>query len=258
MPKRKSTKQENGNAFKLWWNRRFSHTKPFYENYKTLHSLGADLDYIDFLREFFARGERVVKEILDEQMKEKRWKDLETEKRALSGRDKYIRVAVNRTIEAIEEKGLPNTAEEKKRIQEEVLRYIRWDDILVLSRNAPKQTATLDWVISELGTNRKSILNYLYPDFPGRKGADKWGDFFLVALTDHLKEKTHNHRAHYFEAYRLLLKLRNKNHGSAQGHREKCKQKVFRFKKDYPRWKRDLHLLAKLRSQISSSEGNSE
>lgn len=253
MPKRKSTKQENGNAFQLWWNERFFHKEPFYENYKKLRALGADLDYIEFLRELFVRGEDIVKTILDEQIKEKRWKDSKREKWALSGRDNYIRDAVNLTIEAIEEKGLPSTEGETKRIQEEVVHLIKHDDYLWLSRLVPARnvSASFSEIRSRLGTDNLIILKYIYPDSPGRKGADKWGDFFLVALTEHLRESTKKPR--YLEAHRLLLKLRREICGAARGDRDKCKQRVFRFKKDFPRWKRDLNLLTNLRSQISSS-----
>ena len=250
MPKRKSANQENGNAFQLWWNERFFHTEPFYDHYKRFHSLGADLDYIDFLREFFVRGESLVKEILDEQIKEKRWKDSKREKWALSGLNNYIRDAVNLTIEAIEEKSLPGTEEGKKRIQEEVVHRIKLDDHLFLSRLAPARDVSFSEIRSRLGTDNLIILKYIFPDSPGRKGADKWGDFFLVALTEHLRESTKKPRN--LEAHRLLLKLRREICGSARRDREKCKQRVSRFKKDYPHWKRGLEDLMSLSKSDSA------
>jgi hypothetical protein len=89
-----------------------------------------------------------------------------------------------------------------------------------------------------------------YPPLnPFKRGnrQDDWGSFFLLAITEHLREQGQN-RPHYAEAYALLRAVRidagiEKSRSATKLPKNTAATRITNVKKAYPDWAQDLSLL---------------
>ena len=257
--------------FQEWWNQRFFERTFYYEKYRTLHKLGADLDYVYTVCTLFSEGERLHANIPIPK------KDRRQEMRITLLRppgDGVIRsfanIVVAFTAKQIAEKHLPgkepwDLLSEEKDAPDIIDRSLKEFDRLWQEHHRK------DWLLRKEKLQKKLpvfekacktfpalrlIPIYDNPGLPKRGNyADPWGTFFLLAITEHLRGNGHSHRPHHKDAVELLGILRRellkefsavgggKRNGSIKVSVKSAGNRINGFKNRHPSWKNDLALI---------------
>jgi len=203
-------------TFQDWWNHAFFKTDlPFYGSYRRLHSLGADLDYVEHLRNVFYLGEFIEKIQKDEYAKKRKTPPIpkwlvEVLKRA------YGKILVGYTLKELH----PEVNESRlyrvlKRADE--ITSNAWDVFYPVLLDSISNEHRKRAVHEKIPEDTRQVLResallplmVLARPEPPKRGnpSDAWGTLFLLALTEHMHERTKT-RYYYGDAYNRLEKLR--------------------------------------------------
>lgn len=253
--------------FQRWWNERYFHTThPFYNTFKKLHRLGADVDYVDFLCDMLRGGDYF--QLLRPKPKVHRKHEL-FDKLLRSRGDEFVlflrffaTMAVGFAAEVIARKHVPDkvpldllsTQEVKAIVRRTFLFWASWG-----YDNAVKKAESSQAQKRETSENFESehghipiirlFLAYNKPIVPKRGNrADPWGTLFLLAVTEHLREGIG--KPHYGDAVRLLEKTRLEYLSKFQRRPGRVRKtnaqsalvRVQNFKKANPSWQESLGL----------------
>ena len=221
--------------FQDWLNDNYSYNRPFPSQYRELHGIGADLDFVnrlavlvwayDWLRARAAKSGR-RKPKADSSVRRDRLMLRVAAFAALEGMrygtvddQKAIDIA-EASLERAKALNFPRTvtinAQGKQPIKE-----------LVEALAAPefKMDKCLLIMLEYILTAQRAHVG---------RTPDEWGTLILVALTEHLKKKTG--RPHPSLAIRTLKALRGQRVGSKSTEGENAKSRVSGFKKRHKDW----------------------
>ncbi len=251
-------------VFQAWWNDRgFYSEHPLYLPFRKLHGFGADLDYVEFLCSLMLRFDdffliQAGKPTVDRQAKSRK---------AYLNRHggelavllaHFGRNLIEFTCERIAELYLRDNDPKQllsiadcKAIQGRALERMtnRMMDDFETQRQkiVARRRSLIERLQAEAQTSplMKLLLQYSPREYPKRGNqADPWGTFFLLALTEHLREMSGGH-PHHEEAMALLKKVRGL-YGKGSRHkvaRSSVAERVRKFKAHYPDWQQDLKIL---------------
>lgn len=265
-PKTSKTKE----TFETWWNENIWDTEPFRPIYKALYDAGADLNYVEFLRWGLKLGDRLA-ELAQSKNRTKevhRIKGVDT----ILGFPKdifikklraYASTLIEFTLDDLRENNKVNSSldtlslippERRRKIISDATQGITGLDLLqpfweqvteqqeIYRKN---QQRLMDEQKGQLSQYPFFSVLEEYAYFEVRRGnqPDPWGSFFLLAITEHLREKCGN--PHYLAVFRLLRTLRGQPPGSRHANRLTATNRVSQLKKDYPKWQYHLQLIKK-------------
>lgn len=262
--------------FQRWWNEKYFYTSdPLYQSYEKLCRLGADFHYVDFLRGWLEMGD-FFQRMGVEQMKRavtpkhpfvavlsKHREDiqmlfvkmygfmvvyytveeLKSHLAAAAGNVEQCKV-ISQWLDEVS----PRVRNEAQKITREAWLGLTYAFIQQqTNRNQQKKEELKETQpIYKPDLARMPILEVLREYYPpvlpkrGNKG-DPWGSFFLLAVTEHMRENTKH--PHFQVAIGLLRKVRSQSGKSA--HRETATARVQQLKKSHPNWKYHLTLVKK-------------
>lgn len=280
--------------FQTWWNETyFFRDDPLYSSYKTLCELGADFQFIDFLCRWLKLGDFL------QQMGVEQMKRAVTPKHpfvaALSKHREDIQMlfvkmygsmVVYYTVEELKFHLVAAAgnveqfkvisqwlAEVSPRVRDKAQKITReaWLGLtyMFLQQQAKSSQQKRDELketqpIYKSDLARMPILEVLreyYPPVLPKKGnrSDPWGSFFLLAVTEHLREK--KCRPCFRGTFRLLKKIGGRSKRSARREKDSAGVRVQRLKQSHPNWryhfalvKKQFHLDKKVVNQSVRSE----
>lgn len=249
--------------FLAWWNERYFHTShPLYQNYKSLSDLDGDFVYIDFLCSTLLFGDGFAQSIPKKSKKSRR---------TFTPFHEPVMAAIKLTAEGVifstiallQEKKLLDSSidpdqiiSHEERVEMAMAALREWVPAMYqLIREKEDKTLEPGWRLVE----QTPVLKLLVTLLPRinisiarrSRRPDPWGGFFLLALTEHMRERTA--RPYYLDAQRLLRKLRHSQTKSAIQDRQTATVRVAKFKREYsvpgsetfPPWQDLLVLLRK-------------
>lgn len=247
--------------FQTWWDERyFYNSHPLYKSYKRLSDLGSDFVYVDFLCSTLLFGDEFAQRI---------WRKGKSNRNEFAPFHEPVMAAIKLTAAGVVFLTI-------KLLQERKLLDFSLDPDKIISHDEIMEMTTAshqNWVLRmakrieededkklEPGwrvVDRTPVLKLLVTLLPkinvsiARKGrrADPCGSFFLLALTEHLRERSR--KPHWLEAQRLLRKLRRSQSKPGILERQTAMVRVAKFKREYskpsselfPSWKDLLTLL---------------
>lgn len=185
-----------GDDFQTWWNvRYFETTKPFFKIFRDLHRLGANLDYIDFLRMGLLLRDAIRPNPARLQTREKTYgKFIRSYSAELGSQFMWFgAIAIALTVEEVARRYLP---------ERDANGLLSIQDMRKLLAKTFRTHATN--MADKLVKDSQSFQRWR----PAKRGnkADVAGSLFLLTVTEHLREATG--KPHFAEAFTLLQKLR--------------------------------------------------
>jgi hypothetical protein len=245
--------------FQSWWNEHYFHTdhpdepayKRLYGIYKQLHSLEADLDYIEHLNGLLIEADFLSKLMAYEDEADNQ------EGGALGHPSKLSKRVKQEVSDAVEKFALDLDDSSRKRLEEKVMKAAK----ARLAEKLNKQKGDYARkVISEFGTNpiKRVLLECFSADIfyeTGRR-TDDIGSFFLLAVSQHIRESTKKPR--YLLASRLLCVWRDNEKSSvARAARLNAMVRVDKLKKAHPSFGEQLQALKTSYLNFKTSETQS-
>jgi len=246
--------------FQTWWNERYFHsTSPFYESFRKLHKLGADLDYVNGLLDFLRLGDLITKAARESAAKKKN--SVTLNRRFVEALKIYGTIVVGYTLvelkDHLNKATISQILEDKKKIADNA-----WNSVADILINFTKNRKSIEPRKQKLSDEtRRALLDLpIFPliatlrqDLPTKGNQpDPWGTLFLLAVTEHLREK--DGKAHYLDAMRLLKRARrDRPFKAARQDAQTAIVRVRRFKIANPDWEKILNLLTNQSSRSRSS-----
>lgn len=242
--------------FEACWNHYFYTSHPLYELYKKLHSVGADLNYIEFLRQGVQEWDELTKEILA-QIKEIK----KTKKLSLAPLPKrpplLIQLFGMEILNAIAQAQKHNPTLSGYSLSEEYGLFIEkpWKVL----KEGQKLTRRINQKLVREKLQRQDIpnpspvtvfmdcANRLTKDLGAGRKPDPGGNLFLLAVSEHLREETDNPQ--YLLAVKLLKRIRGRSLGENYNERKTATERVRALKEGHPGWR---SLLSKLKKAYKS------
>ncbi len=242
--------------FDSWWNSRHFYTShPWYQSFKKLHWMGADLNYIYMLCRILALFRDIFSNMVEIRKKySERSSQWRKQFRGLfishpSGSltltlpaQIYTNQVIRFTLESLKRRELINSSTDGL-IPEEELKWIKQNAIEPLAK-APSlikdewvkalndigkvnpdisQSTGLEGVPTEQGQKEKEAFRFIietfWPRVFGEKGSwkrDDMGSFFLLAVTEHLRKTTRKRKPHFGLAYGLMKTCQGKRPTSSR------------------------------------------
>jgi len=228
---------EEKKDFDIWWGRRHGFGKGVhtpYAIYKKLHQAGADFEYIDFLQSVFRSGymgRKIAKERIDNEIKKlknadspssatdyRQWSMLkrqmlfdsiqETPSKPPHYHYKTVRKWVKDSIGPVIKDYFVKTGILLEGVEREKLIDRMASNLSASHKKQQKKAAKEKVGLTSEDPVITVYLDYCYNDLfrdphkTGKKG-DRWGTFFMLGVTEHLRQKSHG-KPYYPLAVRLL------------------------------------------------------
>jgi hypothetical protein len=219
-------------SFKDWWDDEYFSTRRFYSQYQELHRLGADLDFVDRLAGML----RYYDTLTSLRVRAKRRRGRLKNDSSLFREKVLIKFAV---LQGMRHGTVSSTKidEIAEGILEEAkgLKFPTAIPIKAGDKGAIKELVQIG--ASTLEDKWPPImLEYILTAMNASGGApsDKWGTLTLVALTEHLRDRTG--RPHHSLAIRTLKALRGEQLGTKDRETDDAKSRVSYFKKHNKDW----------------------
>lgn len=236
-----------GKDFQTWWNAKYFDTNyPYYNIYQALHKAKADLDYIEYLRVALQQGDHLI-ELALQGFKGGLKKSKRTTKKSIPPNWRNLPLTSLIGEEAMEEwyrQG--KEREEAMRWSMAALDYfIRKEEFLRKKRE--QIDAGLKLLMEKSPVFKKIFMECDEGPKGGRK-SDRRGSFFLLAVSEHLREK--RGKPQYRMAARLLKTIRGQHFASGYQDRTNAKTKVHKLKKTYPDWESYLKIVKRQFSRM--------
>jgi hypothetical protein len=209
-----------------WLNARLSRRKDLHEIFRYLHRAGADLDYVLFLCDVFSFWDKVRRDVGFD--KRRGLIQLSPPHTKLNGQQRLSEAL--RPLEALKD---PIKVQKLLDLKDEADMWLRGVNQL-LDALSPRAEAPLLSLFVLFGWPR---------EFYNGKGdpGDPWGNFFLLAVTEHLGSGGRGRKSKHDLAYRLLTMLR-KGSVSIDNPKVSTAGRVAAVKKN-PQWQAALSLL---------------
>ena len=253
-----------------WWDQKRGFNKftdPLYQNFRKLCDLGADPAYIDFLYSVLLFGDAFAASMWGLKRK-RRISYFSTYREPFEAIIKMTgELVIVSVLKKLQEKNLlvqslnPWTLIPQEEGQQMAMDALREGIKLVSELNKEEDEEKTVRLMNEIKPvfERIPLLEITFKYIPeiyvsikrGGRRLDPWGSLFLVATTEHLRERTGI--PHYLVAYRFLKRVRKLRTESAQKDRRTATVRVAQFKKRFSRsnsetvfpWQNGLKLLKK-------------
>ena len=223
-------------SFKDWWDDKYFHTRPFYPQYRELHGIGADSDFVEHLAGLLKYYD-FVRALGAKSGRSKSKADSKLFRDRILLRFAALHGMRHGTVDHQKAEEIAEAILEETNFRRTVTINAQGSDGKLRRKGLIKEFAQA--VAPEFEEKWHPILiEYLFAAMSSSgKPADDWGNLILVALAEHLKEKTS--RPHYSLALRTLKALRGKHLGSKRADTANGKSRVIQFKRRHKNW-RDL------------------
>lgn len=242
--------------FDQYWNNQYFYTDdPRYKPFKKLCGLGGDYEYVDFLCGML----QICEMLWVREMRGSRHPSAEIKPKTLPLSlilKLYGAMVAGKAFEAI---GVPNNRLSPKQ-WDEVWAYAAPRFLAIEQINLPivAHRLTRHEIVERHAALRETITDPLarvlakyLPPYPFMKGnsQDDSGSFFLLGITEHMRERTKNGAPHHAVAYALLGAVRRacdleiKKPRSAEKIEQTTATRVANLKKKYPDWLNDVIVL---------------
>jgi hypothetical protein len=224
-------------SFKDWWDDKYFSNRPFYAQYRELHRIGADLDFVDHLAGML-RYYDFMRALKGKSGRRKPNVDSSLSRERILLQFAVLQGMRHSTVSLQRAKEIAETILEEAK----VMNFPRTGTITAQSKGPIKE------LVQAVGPVFKDkwtpiMFEYLLTATNAHVGRtrDEWGTLILVALAEHLKKKTG--RPHYSLAIRTLKALRGKQLGSKHADTANGKSRVVQFKRHHKDWNNLLKCL---------------
>jgi hypothetical protein len=257
--------------FAQWWQANYFYRNDLYEIFERLYTAGANLDYIRWLCEKFLLLDE-FSEISQRRLLKKAHKKNGP---ALAIHNKpdprailiFSGNLIEFTIDYLKQHGLVDSTQDTLQIIPSSARQKIISDVAIYTSRLDLLIPFYQRMIESLETHgeeltitqkeddedlfRRAPLFRLVNEYQSRHGtrSDTWGTFFILAITEHLREKT-GHRTHHKLAQRLWKicqsSRRVKKRSSSKPpslERNTANVKISILKNHHPEWSRHLAIL---------------
>jgi len=240
--------------FQAQYNELYFHTKTFWQDYRKLFLCGADIFYVDYLRWVLGAAETLKSAFKDEIIKSANKPRQRSSSRAIPGIIHLLLFAPFSEILDFRKELLKRVVQQKASLDRNTLarKLVAHQDVekARLEFLAKEHGRTWDhdkWIRSSLET----FIVYLVETYGGidslflrQKHGDSLGNFFLTALSSHLRETTKNKSPHFKECGILLKRFRE--HPVSAEERRSTMNRVAQFKRSYSTIEEDVRTIQKL------------
>jgi len=264
--------------FDAWWNKHRGFatlSDPTYEVYRNLAKVGANLDKIDFFEKLFVSFEKlypVVAAFIEQRSGAQQRVNFETwsplkRRMLLSGIrsnnpifDSSVNLAGVKALEIAERLAI----ETGQVLDGAAIRRIENDFRQTGNREARELSATRRRTFLAAARQRYTLedifVESIKIDHTGRP-ADNWGTFFILLISEHLREVTLKGKPYYKLSIEWIDSLRKKNglHDTSENKRtsKSAQSRIRAYKQLVPSWRKRLKTIEAAYHRTKSDPSNS-
>jgi hypothetical protein len=218
-------------SFEDWWNNKHFYKRPFYSQYRELHRIGADLDFVDRIAGMLWYYDWVMRALMAKSGRGKPKADSSLRRDRILLQFAALQGMRHGTV----------TRQKAEEIAEAILEQakgVNFPKAVTTNAQGKGPIKELARAVSPLFKDkwRPLMFEYVVTARNAHLGRppDEWGNLILVALSEHLKKKTG--RPHHSLAIRTLKALRGKQLGTKRADRDNAKSRVIQFKRHHRDW----------------------
>jgi hypothetical protein len=253
--------------FDRWWNKHYLHTNnPRYRIYKCLFTNGVTLDYIDFLCNALAFGDRIAemtrkaqpkKEqpgLLDKIAKVNEQEFSELIQFACNFVADYVLREIQKTV-PLEVKKLLNLpfSQTTNLVEQGLSKLALWgtsrQDWVAEEKKAARRQRDKELETSKQKLIAKEPIYYVLCKYnlvmPRKRGnqPDSWGSFILLAITEHIRQEIG--KPEHAMAMTLVRRIRQASPETKRQTTQSAESRIRQFKQANESWAQDIEWLKK-------------